>query len=164
MSAEQLGFVSHLVQVLSPVVDVGGWDVRVASEFERQDAYATMSHWPGQLRATLAVSEEFFASTGTDQVQTLLHELVHCRVFLLHEQVQVVVQSVGLEEDAAALAEGVVTVEVERLVDSLADTFLRMVDVEAVVNAARSAGQRQARSLRAVPAPRTRTAKARPRS
>lgn len=114
--------VIDMIASLRESLKLDHWDIRVETTCV-EDAYATISHWPSQNRATLTIGCEFFNQTLEDQWQTLVHELVHCHAFLLHEQVSNLLEE-NLSTSAAKMANSVVTVEVERLVDALATVFV----------------------------------------
>ena len=122
MSATTLGVLSRRVRALAKKLRLHTWDIRISQSYAEEGVTATMAHWPGQMRATLAVSADFFEQSEADQTQTLIHELVHCHLFNVSEHVEATAYA-GMSAGTAAGAVAAINTEVDRATDALADVL-----------------------------------------
>lgn len=110
------GYVTDLAGRLG----LADWDVRIDFDAPAADGTAaTITPWPNQRRATLQLGSGFADDPAEDQRQTLVHELVHCHLFALHELVRATCERV-LDAQAADVADVAVTCAVEAATDALA--------------------------------------------
>jgi len=116
------------VSLVADALTLRDWDIRVDWDSPcSSDAIAEILSWPHQRRATVHVGQQFAGAEPRDQRQTVVHELIHCHLFALHAMSDEVVAL--LAKPAARLASKVMTVEVERVTDALADAFSPTVPV-----------------------------------
>lgn len=91
-------------------------------------AFATITHYPSSKHAIMAVSNELLLETPEVQTQVLVHELVHCHLFALHEFTRGTFELAVQENELAnKLHQHQLTQYVESATDALADAFAPLV-------------------------------------
>lgn len=115
------------VQVLAPTLRLADWDIRL--DFDNpasEDSDAQIFRNDGQKRATVRFGPAFLTLSADDQRQTLVHELVHCHLFALHEVAAAAFKL--LPEPARELAATLMNDQVELATDGLADAIAPLTD------------------------------------
>lgn len=95
------------------------WDIRIDFDTSAGECCAAIKPWSNQRRATLLLGDEFATFSLADQRDTIVHELVHCHLYALHEVVETAHKAV-LEPQAAKYADAVVNCAIESATDALA--------------------------------------------
>ena len=90
------------------------------------DAVATIWHVPCQKRAVLLLNAPVFLSeTAHNQRQTLVHELLHCHLFDVHETAALAAEAIPGAAHTATF-KTLLTQRVEYATDALADAFVAL--------------------------------------
>lgn len=117
--------VEDFVTAAKPRLRLADWTVRFDFKSLPQDSTATMAHLPKSRWATLTLGESFRRESAQVQRQTLVHELVHCHLFDLHETAERLVEDLTLGDAQAART--LLIDRCEWAVDTLADAFVPLV-------------------------------------
>ena len=87
-------------------------------------AFATMTPYPSSKHVVLSVSRELLDLPPKEAHQVLVHELVHCHLFSLHEfSSGSFAMAAGRNSLALKLYESSLTQHIEEITDALADSF-----------------------------------------
>lgn len=87
-----------------------------------EEAYAVVEPFGESRHAEVRFSKKFFDLPKKIQRQTLIHELMHCHLFFIDGAVLHVAEKT-LPPKRAELVHRVLTTEIERATDALADAF-----------------------------------------
>ena len=88
----------------------------------KDDALADITPWTHQRRAELRLGSKFADLSPEDARQTLVHELLHCKLFALHDLVEeMLTEAAGAK--AARLALVAINASIEQATDDLADVI-----------------------------------------
>lgn len=108
-------------------VDWNGNELTHPCAGEHPSAFATMTPMPFSRHATMTVSRDLLDLPAEDQTQTLVHELVHCHLFGIHE-FSLNAYEAAVDENALAVSmyrQGMVQ-QIELATDALADSLYRL--------------------------------------
>jgi hypothetical protein len=118
--------VREYVAMLAGVLRLSDWEVRIDFDTPADDdAYAMTDRDEAQKTAVLMFGAPFLPLSQADKQQTLVHELVHFHLFDLQAHVGNVMRQAP--EAVHALADAVVSYEVESSVNTLAGALTRLV-------------------------------------
>lgn len=109
------------------------WEIVIDFENPSPDTtFATITRVRDQKRAILRLNPaNFLSESAYDQRQTLVHELLHCHLFDVHEAAEVAVSAVKGSSHRKSLTK-VVHSRVEQVTDALADSFVALMGDVAV--------------------------------
>jgi len=146
--------VEEYVAAAAPLLRLSDWTIRVLREPPEDDAYATMTPLEQSRYADMRVADSFLELPTAEQRQTLVHEMVHCHLFFLHECAEAAFVELAAEmgRKAHKLAAKMFTNELERATDALADALgplLPPFDLDVHTPAAKPATKQAARRTRA---------------
>lgn len=119
--------INKFVNSLQKTLRLQDWSIEVVfKEPKVESAYATMDTFGESRHAELRVSKNFFNLPKKLQKQTLVHELMHCHLFFIEGSVLNILKDV-LPNSKAVMVHSVLTTEIERTTDALADVVSSLV-------------------------------------
>jgi predicted metallopeptidase len=111
------------VKDLQKALRLKDWTITVNfKEKAGSDAYAVIDPLAESRHAEVRVSKKFLDLSEEIQRQTLIHELMHCHLFFIDGAMAHVFEKT-LSKKQRKIVDRVLTTEIERATDSLADAF-----------------------------------------
>ena len=121
------------VTVLQEQLRLRDWDIKVNFDEEgSDDAYADITPHLNQKRAEIRFGDAFFELDPVGVRHTLVHELLHCHLFYVHDTAESVFRAT-IRTKAADIAAITLNAEVERATDAIADAMAPLVPLPDVL-------------------------------
>ena len=126
MNSKDKKRISKFVASLQKSLKLQDWVVTINfKEVSCSGTYATMGHSSDSKHVELKVSKKFLKLPRSAQRQVLIHEMMHCHLFLLDDVMYSILDEI-LPSKQSVVTLKVLTTEIERATDALADVVSKM--------------------------------------
>lgn len=115
-------YVDSYVASLAGVMRLGHWTLVIDWSGTQEECYASITPDDNSVHAVIALSPTFLDLSPERQRQTLVHELVHCHLFPVHDTAEDMLE-VTSSFSAFKVASKVLNSRIETAVDALADVI-----------------------------------------